>query len=312
MNILNLSLPIFITITIGILSANFSFCDEKLSDRLASLLFHFMMPMTLFFQISKLSFDKILRWDYIQAYFFSTLIVILFTIICAYKIFHRNTCNILINVMASSYVNTGYLGLPLFLMLFNNILPVASVIMVQTILTFFIFFGLDLSTNNRKFTPINALMVIFRNPIMLGNLCGILFSYAHINIPHTLFLFCKLNSLVTTYLALFTLGLSLGISDFSFDRKQKFEIISLLALKNLLHPALAFAIGHYCFKLNSFLLTALTLMATMPTGKSLFVFARRFRIGADRSSIIVVLSTIISLGLLATAMLTQIFPIGII
>ena len=72
-----------------------------------------------------------------------------------------------------------------------------------------------------------------------------------------------------------------------FDRKQKFEISSLIFFKTILHPICAFFIAYYVFGLSGFLLTAVTLMAAMPTAKNLFVFAERYKVGVERANIIV-------------------------
>lgn len=300
MNTFTLSLPIFGMIFIGMAASRLRYFDDKLSDFLASMLFNWMMPITLFYEISRLPIEKILEWAYIKSYFVAAIVIMLQSAIASRHYWQRDKSNTIINMMAASFTNTGYLGLPLFLMLFDTVTPVASVILVQVIFNFCILLGLDVFSNHkkRKLGLKTAVLVIIENPILLGNILGIAWSFCHLNLPNSISSVCEILSHLTSYVALFTLGLSLGLAKLALNKKQKVEIAFLVFLKTLVHPILALTVGYYIFDLHGFLLTALTLMAAMPTGKNLFIFAKRFNVGTERSNIIVVISTMVSMILL--------------
>ena len=297
MSILNISLPIFFIIFSGYIATRFSYFDKYASDLLARLLFYIVMPITLFFDISKLPISETLVWDYMGSYFFASVIVIVLSMILSRFFFKRDVPNLIINAVASTHTNTAYLALPLFLMVFKTVTPVAAIIIVQTLFNFLILFGLDVSTNRsgRGVNHITALLVIVENPILIATFLGLAFSFFHIALPEIIYLSCNTVSQSASFIALFALGLSLGISQLGLNKKQKFEISLLVMLKTLIHPFAAFLVGYYLFGLSGFLLTALILMSAMPTAKNLFIFAKRYQVGSERANIIVLVTTIISI-----------------
>lgn len=297
MDILITSLPIFLIIFSGYIANKLNAFNQDASPILAKILFYIIMPITLFFDISKLPISQILIWDYMLAYFLSSVAIIVASIIISKYFFKRKTPDIIINAMASTHSNTAYIAIPLFLTLFKTIVPVASIIIVQVFFNFLILFGLDVSADsNKKYAHhYKALLIVFENPILLGTLLGLTFSYFQIETPNIIQSTFSIVSHSASFVALFALGLSLGSSKLVFDRKQKFEISTLIFFKTILHPVAAFFIGYYVFSLSGFFLTSVTLMAAMPTAKNLFVFAERYKVGLERANIIVLVTTLISI-----------------
>ena len=133
MNVLITSLPIFIIIIAGYLIALFKLFDKDASQVLVSLVFYIIMPITLFLDIARLPISHTLKWDYMGAYFFTSIIVMLISVGMSRYLFARDRANLIINAMASTHTNTAYLALPLFLALFKKVSPVASIIIVQAL-----------------------------------------------------------------------------------------------------------------------------------------------------------------------------------
>ncbi len=307
MSIITISFPIFLIILVGYVASKFHILAHNATDLLTRLLFYIVMPITLFFDIAKLPIAQTLAWNYMGSYFLSSIVIITISVMLSRSLFNRNTPNLIINAMASTHTNTAYLALPLFLIIYKTVTPVASIIIVQTLFNFLILFGLDVSTNrsSRHANHYAALLVIFENPILLGTLLGLAFSYFHVVLPEVIYSSCSIVSQSASFIALFALGLSLGIPQLALNRKQKYEISILVILKTLIHPLVAFLIGYYLFDLSGFLLTALTLMAAMPTAKNLFVFARRYQVGSERANIIVLITTIVSIVTISLILLAS-------
>jgi malonate transporter and related proteins len=301
------SLPIFIIIFSGYLASKFHAFDPSAANLLARLIFYIIMPITLFFDLAQLPIDQLLICKYMLAYFFSSLSIIAATIIISKYLFKRNIPNIILNSMAATHSNTAYIAIPLFLTLFKTIIPVASIIIVQTVFNFLIIFGLDISTNSqtKHGNHYKALLIIFENPILIGTLLGLCFSYFQIELPTVVHSTFSMVSQSAAFVALFALGLSLGNAKFEFAKKQKLEILVLIILKTIMHPIAAFMIGYYLLGLSGFLLTALTLMAAMPTAKNLFVFAERYQIGLERANIIILITTVLSIATINTILLAR-------
>ena len=180
MELLTISLPIFLIIFCGYTACHWTFFNENLLNGLTRLLFLILMPLTLFYEIAKLPFEDIVVWRYMSAYFFASVTVMSMSVLVSNHLFRRQGAELIINLMASCFTNTGFLGLPLFLMLYNTVQPVASVILVQTIFSFFIIMGLNITTTKHKtMHPLTVLRILFENPILIGNSLGIFWSYMH-------------------------------------------------------------------------------------------------------------------------------------
>ena len=288
---------VFFIILLGCISSVSHLFDQDASTVLVRLVFYIIMPVTLFVDIAQLPIHQILIWDYIGAYFLSYLSIASISILLSKSLFKRNAPNLIINGMASAHGNTAFIALPLFLTTFKTLVPVAIVIIIHQFFNFFILFGLDVLTRQKKEASHHRaiLFVMVKNPIIIGTYLGLIFSYFHIGLPHVVHATCTLISHSASFIALFALGLSLGSSAMSFDKRQTFEIVMLIFLKTLLHPLAAFLIAYYVFGLSGFMLTAVTLMAAMPTAKNVFIFSERYRVAYKRANVVVLATTIVSM-----------------
>jgi malonate transporter and related proteins len=288
------SLPIFLIILLGYLLVRFKVSSSSTSGFLVNLLFFVIMPITLFSDIAKLPIHQTLNWPYMGAYFCASLSVMVlsfFTVRIIHKLSTRET---LIALMASTQTNTAYLALPLFLFLFHTITPVASIILVQVIFNFAFLLGLEISKTQTRHYWRAAITTLWKAPILIGILLGLGASYIHLSLPHIIEQSFKMVSNSAIFLALLALGMSLAEPREPRSTQENIQTLWIILLKSIIHPVVAFLLGRYVFELSGFTLTALTLMASMPTAKNVFVFAKRYQAGADRANVIVLTTTCIS------------------
>ena len=137
MTLLIATLPIFLIILIGYLLARFKLVKNDASDLLARLIFYFIMPITLFIDLARLPIHQVLSWPYLFSYFITSITLICITCIISCYVFQKKEIpDLVINAMATTQTNTAYLALPIFLLLFKTVVPVAGVIVVQAIFNF--------------------------------------------------------------------------------------------------------------------------------------------------------------------------------
>ncbi len=290
-------LPIFIIILLGYICAKTGFLKKDAADILSKLIFYIIMPVTLFIDVAKLPATQVLNWPYLAAYFVAASFIILLAILISYYGFKRKAADLIINTMAAVQTNTAYLAIPIFLLLFNTLNPVAGVILIQAIFNFVIIFSLEyLTQTHKKNSPWKlAFSVILKTPILIGIILGLLVSLYHVDLPKLVQSGCGIVRQSAPFLALFTLGLSLGAVKKAFTRKERDEACLLIILKSIIHPTIAFIVGHMIFHLPTFWLNSLILMAAMPTAKNCFIFAKRYQTGQDRANFIVISTTVLSI-----------------
>ncbi len=291
------SLPIFIIILVGYIAGRTQLFNQAASDDLARLVFYIVMPVTLFIEIAKLSSHSVLVWPFMGTFFCASLMVSLISFLVSKHCFKRSNNHLIINTMASSHTNTAYIALPLFLLLFHTIWPVASIIIVQSIFNFIFIFLLDTQNNSqhKKHVLSRTLAVFWRNPILIGIILGLAFSFFQLSVPTVVNNTFDIAKQAAAFLALFALGLSLSFIKAKSVKNEFYEIGFLILLKTSLHPLVAFLLGYFIFQLQGFNLFAVVFIAAMPTAKNLFIFAKRYHAAEDSASLIVFMTTLVSI-----------------
>lgn len=297
MTLLPQMLPILIIIFAGCGCRYFRLFDENATALLTRLLFYIVMPITLFIDIALLPIHDLLYWPYLAAYLVSSCIMIMTSLLTSYYGLKRKKADLVINAMAASHTNTAYLAIPIFLLLFHTFTPVAGAIVVQLFFNLIIIFCLETFSNPdaKQSIKLRVFNSFWKAPILIGILCGLIVSLIHFPLPTFIQSTCLTTQKAAPFIALFALGLSLITTKSTFTRKDYGEIGLLVVLKNALHPIIAFFIGHFLFSLPIFWLRSLVLIAAMPTAKNLFVFAKQYRTGTQRASVIIVITTLISI-----------------
>lgn len=287
--------PIFIILLAGILSVRLRLFNKRAARGLSRLAYYIVLPAVLFFHLSRLSFSEVFYWPYILAYLLVSIILSLLTAFISKKVFQRNNAETIINVMACYHTNTAFIALPIFIMLFDSASPVASVIVLQTLFTVFIVTGLEMATGRivRPYQWRLIPYVFIKNPITMASLLGVTVGALTLKIPTIMENTVGIISQSGTFLALFALGISLS-KDSVPERGNRLEIGYLLLIKSVVHPLLGWIVGKFCFHLEVFWLTALVLMCAMPTAQNVFVFSQKFKVGTERSNVIVLLTTLVS------------------
>lgn len=291
------TLPVFIIILLAYLCAKFRYVEASLTDSLTSLLFKVVMPLALFHEISTFSIQELANWPYVCTFVVSAVIMATLGVVISKFIFKRSGSECVINAMASTHVNTAFMALPIFLLLFHNALPVASIMVVQAFATFIILTSLEILTKREKQHWFKLLPKIFlRNPILIGIILGVIASSIHSQFPAPVEKTLVIITHSAAFMALFALGLSLYQPNIETRKiSNGIELVVISLLKTLLHPLLAFALGRFAFHLEGFNLLAVTLMAAMPTAKHCYIIANRYKIRPIRASFFVIGATLCSI-----------------
>ncbi|TXL68286.1 AEC family transporter [Zeimonas arvi] len=129
------------------------------------------------------------------------------------------------------------------------------------------------------------------HPVVLPILAGLAFSAAGLKLPRPLDVPLGMLAGAAAPLCLVLLGASLA----QFDLRRGLRgAASLAALKSFVHPVVAYAIGRWLLELPPLPLAVATVTASLPIGANVYLFAQRYRAGAEQASAGVTLSTLIA------------------
>lgn len=210
-----------------------------------------------------------------------------------------------LRIMAACQVNTAYVAIPVFALLFGDVTPIFPVILLQVcVLTTIVIAIMESApADGSAATPSaggavpRAVWAALTTPLVLACWVGIAANVAKLPAPHWILDSLSMAGSAASPVALFALGLHLGGAGLRLHGATSDEYW-LIAFKCLAFPLLAFAIAHWGFHLSGPWLAYMVVLAAMPSPQNLFIFAQTYDTEVDLAASAVVKSTIAALLLL--------------
>ncbi|GAA1842746.1 AEC family transporter [Pseudonocardia ailaonensis] len=205
-----------------------------------------------------------------------------------------------IGAMAGGYVNAGNLGFPIATYALGDIAQIAPILLFQlAILTPLFSTVLDVvSSPAERSSRIRTFTAPLRNPLAIATVAGLVVNLSGWQPPELLMSPLQLIA----NLAVPGMLLAFGISLRGAARPGKGDIGPLLwwvvAVKNLLHPLMAFVFGGFVLGLSGLPLMAAVVCAALPTAQNVFGYAVRFDQGVRLARDAALTSTIVSVPVL--------------
>lgn len=194
-----------------------------------------------------------------------------------------------VTTLCASYVNGGYLGIPIAAFVLGDVAFAVPVLLFQVLL----FSPVALSLLDARPGVRGLLQLPLRNPIMAACGLGLAVTLSGWSPPVEVLRPFELTGAAAVPLALLALGLSLGGARplrTGPDGEIRYAVV---VAKVLLQPALAYLVARL-LGLEGALLLAAVVMSGLPTAQNVFVFATRFRYATELARDAVVLSTLLA------------------
>jgi malonate transporter len=295
--ILNAVFPIFGLIALGYLSARRQLLGPGAIDSLNKFVSWMALPALLFQAMAQISWDQINQPGYIAAFSLSTAAVF----ILAYKLgrrYGKNMTDASLEGLCASYTNSGFMGIPLCLMLLGDqSLPPA---IIATLLTACVLFASTIamieidqrgSGNAIKAAKTVGLSLI-RNPLVTAPIAGIVISTLGIALPGAILQFATLLGAAASPCALITIGLFLAQSQ---TTRQHATVARIVGLKLFLHPLLTFVLVYWVFIMPPMWAAVAVLLSALPIGTGPFMIANLYGREATAASSSILISTVVSI-----------------
>ena len=201
--------------------------------------------------------------------------------------------------LCASYVNAGNLGIPIAAYVLGDVAAVAPVLLFQTLLVAPLALAVldrtDGAADRRTgFGPARLFLFAGRNPIMLGSAAGIAVAASGWRPPDEALRPVELLGSAAVPVALLALGLALAGPRGEPSAGRAVEpAYALVALKALVHPALAYLVARL-LGLDGPALLAAAVTAALPTAQNVYVFAARYERAEPLARDVVLLSTLVA------------------
>ncbi|MCZ4123291.1 AEC family transporter [Streptomyces sp. H39-S7] len=301
--------PIWILTAAGYLVSRTGLLGEQAEPVLGRFVFHVAMPAALFVMISKARLDTFANTSMI-AFAAGTVAVCALGLLTARRLFHHRLADQAVSSMAAGYVNSANLGIPVALQVLGDASFVAQILLFQVLLISPVILtlldagtgagnGVGNGVGGKSGGLTRMLLMPVRNPIIMASALGAVVSAAGWRLPTALGHSCELLGAAAVPTALLTLGMSLHGRPAATGPGQRLEVGVTVALKTLVQPLIALAVGGLLLHLPRHQLLAVVLCSALPTAQNAFIYARQYDLDTGLARDSVMVSTLVSMATLS-------------
>ncbi len=310
MSLVNALFPVICIAALGYLARHRHWLSESEASVLERLSFSVLVPCLLFRGAATAVFPARLPWDYLGAFYLVVAVGYLGTMLLGHWRYRYSLRELSIFGMAAGYANATVLGIPITLAVLGEtaLVPMLVIICVHNLVIFS--FGtvlaewsspplaapapLAASSNlpSRLLTKLwRVATELVLNPISGSLLAGALLNSSGVPLPTLVERTLGLLAGAAIPGAVFGLGTSLVRYRLSGELGRTLLVV---ALKLLLLPALMWVVMVHWLAIEALWASAAVMIAAMPTGISVYVFARRYGCCEAVAANAIVLSTLLA------------------
>ena len=289
------TLPFFVIIGLGYWAGRSRFFSEEATAYLTKFVFYFALSAMLFRFAANLPMAEVFNGRLIAGYLWGTAFVYGIATAVAF-LRNLDVPKAAIEAQCAVIGNVGFLGLPMFALLFGDIAIGPIMLMLATDLIVFSSLIVILIHGGRDGRVSPALartigMGLLKNPMIVSIVLGLAWSAFALPIPRPMNDFLSILGGAATPGALFAIGASLASKS-----AERIEIAGWLTLcKLVIHPAFV-AIGVLVlFPIDRQTATIVISAAALPVAGNVYMLAQHYGIAPQRVSAAILLSTAFSI-----------------
>ncbi|WP_305094170.1 AEC family transporter [Prescottella sp. R16] len=212
-----------------------------------------------------------------------------------------------IGALASSYVNSANLGIPIAVFVLGDASFVAPLLLFQIMIFSPIALTvLDISTMRRDASLFETVTTPFKNPIVLAGAAGLAVAVSGWQPPEALMQPFALLGNASVPGALLAFGLSLyGVRVLEKGASPRRDVALASILKIVVQPVLGYLMARFVLGLDGHDLFAIVVVSCLPTAQNVFVYASRYQRGtvlARDAALVTTLGSIPVIALVAAVL----------
>jgi malonate transporter and related proteins len=296
LEILNIALPFFGLILLGVIGGRIWVRSEEGLVWLNIYVLYFALPPLIFMIVAQTPLEKLANPTFVVATAGATATCFLLMLLVARKMFGTTLREAALMGTSAAYGNIGYMGLPLSVAFFGQAagVPAALVFCFDIVVLFIltaIFAGLEDRSQDRSQLIGRILWQVFTHPFNIATMLGAIATAVKWQPTDGLLTIVSMLMNSAAPVALFAMGVTVslrGRPDFNLP------LATLGAIKLILHPVLAFAAVYLCVSADTTWLQVAVMMAALPTATNAFILARQYSAYVAGSGAAVITTTAVS------------------
>lgn len=262
---------------------------------LSGLTFFVASPALLFETLSKAQLQEVFAAPLLVAAVSAMATATIFFAIAKFLL-KRPLSEALMSSMAASLVNSANLGIPIAVYVLGDASYVAPLLIFQ--LAFFtplFLMILDSSTSSHRTTPLGFVLMILKNPMIVGSALGLVVAGTGWQVPPLVMEPIHLIGGAAIPAMLIAFGMSLnGSRPLQAAAERRVDTVLASAFKLIIQPALAYVFARFGLGMEGHALFAVVVTASLPTAQNVFVAASRYKTGLTVAKDTVLITTVVA------------------
>jgi predicted permease len=181
--------------------------------------------------------------------------------------------------LSAGQVNGNNMGIPISTYLLGNAAYSAPIVLLQQIVFTPITLSILDAISSGETRWWKAVLRAFRNPMVIGSFAGLAIALTGIEIPPIVHEPLQLLANAAVPVILISFGMSLHGRRVLTGPGTRRDALVATALKIVLMPVAAYAIGRFLFGLDDHALFVVTALGALPTAQNVFNYAQRYNVG---------------------------------
>jgi predicted permease len=282
-------------ILVGMFVGRRGILGDNARQVLSGLTFFVASPALLFETLSKARLHDIFAAPLLVAGVGAMATAAIFFIIVRFLL-KRSMPESLVSSMSASLANSANLGIPIAVYVLGDASYVAPLLIFQ--LAFFtpiLLMALDATTSAHRTTPLRFVLLIVKNPMIVGSGLGLLVAGTGWQVPSLVMEPIHLIGGAAIPAMLMAFGMSLnGSRPLQSATGRRADVLLASAFKLIVHPAIAFLFARFALGMEGQALFAAVVTSALPTAQNVFVAATRYKTGLTTAKDTVLITTVVA------------------
>lgn len=303
-------LPVFAIVAAGYVCGRRKLLGAESSEALNGFVYWVALPALLFKAMAVVDLSEVLNGSFLAAFAGASFLTWGLASIAGRVLFRLDPAEAALHGLSVAYPNSGFMGIPLAIAAYGEAaaLPaiVATVISVLSVALAIVPIEIARQQKSELARLVgHVASALVRNPMIVAPCAGLIWAGTGLGLPTPFETFTGILGAAAGPCALFSIGLFLVGKPLT---EGSMEVAAMTVAKLVIHPLLtAFAILVF-FPTDPLWATVAILSAALPIGSGPFVLAQAQGIYVRRTSTVMLVTTVLSVGTISVYSL--IFPTG--
>ncbi len=291
-------LPVFLVLGAGYFVGRIKYLPDSVADGLNTYAVKLAVPVLLFMAMYRLDLAQAFHIGMLISFYAGAIFCFVSGIILARLIWKRRPGEAVAVGFCAVFSNTVLIGLPIAQLAFGEGIMTQVFGIIALHASFLYSMGMTTMEFARQDgrglseTLKASFYSVMANPLMVGIIAGLLMNLSSIE------LFAQLEQALemirTTAIPVALIGIGIALNRYKISSAiPETMMVTVLALG--FHPAIAFLLSHYVFELEAIYVQAAVLLAAMPPGMNIYIFANLYNRALGLSASVLVITNFISI-----------------